>query len=203
MKVLVQDLATVRGGRTIFSGLSFEVAAGQALLLLGPNGCGKTTLIRTIAGFLHPASGRVVLEGGDPEHDLPQHCHYVGHLNAIKASLTVRENAGFWARFLEGAPDRVEGALDRFGLAALLEIPAGYLSAGQKRRLGLSRLLLADRPIWLLDEPTVSLDKAGQATVAEVVGEHVRGGGLCLAATHLPLGFEQPFELQLGRRGPL
>lgn len=198
MKLIADMLSSVRGGRAVFSKLSFEVAGGEALLLTGPNGSGKTTLIRTIAGLLRPAAGQVRLEGGHPEHSLGEECHYVGHLNGVKSTLSVEENAKFWNRFLDGAHEAVETALATFGLSALRDIPAGYLSAGQKRRLGLARVLLARRPIWLLDEPTVSLDEASQAMVAGAVDAHVAAGGMVIAATHVPLGFGKSRELRLG-----
>jgi heme exporter protein A len=198
MKLSGDKLSCVRGGRTLFADLSFGVAAGQALLVMGPNGAGKTTLLRTIAGLLHPAAGRVFMEGGAPDETLSEQCHYVGHPNAIKTSLTVAENAAFWSRFLgNGGAD--QAALETFGLAALSDIPAGYLSAGQKRRLGLARLLLADRPLWLLDEPTSSLDQAGQETLTTAVNAHLTRGGMVVAATHMPLGFAKARELHLGR----
>ena len=198
MKLSGDKLSSVRGGRTLFADLSFGVAAGQALLVMGPNGAGKTTLLRTIAGLLHPAAGRVFMEGGAPDETLSEQCHYVGHPNAIKTSLTVAENAAFWSRFLgNGGAD--QAALETFGLAALSDIPAGYLSAGQKRRLGLARLLLADRPLWLLDEPTSSLDQAGQETLTTAVNAHLTRGGMVVAATHMPLGFAKARELHLGR----
>ena len=141
---------------------------------------------------------RIRLEGGDAESSLGEQCHYVGHLNALKSSLSVEENAAFWCRFLGGRRDGLEAALAAFGLAALRDIPAAYLSAGQKRRLGLARLLLAERPIWLLDEPTVSLDTAGQAALASAVEGHLAKGGLAIAATHVPLGLSKARELHLG-----
>ena len=119
--------------------------------------------------------------------------------SAVKPSLTVAENAAFWGGFLGGARGRLDVALEAFGLAALRDIPAGYLSAGQRRRAGLMRLVLADRPIWLLDEPTASLDDAAQAMLAAVVNRHLGGGGLVVAATHMPLGFDTAHELRLGR----
>jgi heme exporter protein A len=198
MKLIGDGLASIRGGRALFSGLSFSVAAGDTLLLMGPNGAGKTTLIRIIAGLIAPTAGDVRLEGGAAGRDAGEQCHYVGHLNAIKPSLTVEENAAFWCRFFGGTPDRVPAALATFGLAGLGDIPAAYLSAGQKRRLGLARVLLADRPIWLLDEPTVSLDREAQDTLTRVVEAHVTGGGLVLAATHAPLGFASSRALHLG-----
>ncbi len=159
MKLMPRVSRSIRGGRTLFAGLSFAVGGGEALLLLGPNGAGKTTLIRTIAGLLAPAAGAIRLDGGDAERSVGEQCHYVGHLNALKSSLTVEENAAFWCRFLGGRRDGLDVALEAFGLAHLRDIPAAYLSAGQKRRLGLARVLLAERPVWLLDEPTVSLDQ--------------------------------------------
>lgn len=204
MNLLVENLSAARGGRMVIAGLSFKVSAGEALLLTGPNGAGKTTLIRTIAGFLTPAAGRIVLDGGDPDTEVAGQCHYIGHLNGIKASLTVAENLAFWAEFLgsgkrDGDNARVAAALHRFELESLANIPAGYLSAGQKRRAGLARLVVAERPLWLLDEPTVSLDAASTAIVAAVVTEHVAKGGLVIAATHLPLGLSKTRELKLGQ----
>src|SRR5581483_134879 len=199
MKLIADDLASIRGGRTLFSGLSFTVGEGEALLLTGPNGAGKTTLIRTIAGLLGPAAGSVRLEGGGADRSVGEQCHYVGHLNAIKSALTVEENAAFWCRFLGGEAERIATALAAFGLDALRDIPAAYLSAGQKRRLGLARVLVAERPIWLLDEPTVSLDEAAQAVLARAVDAHTGHGGLVVAATHMPLAFAGARELRLGR----
>ncbi|MGD9829626.1 MAG: heme ABC exporter ATP-binding protein CcmA [Hyphomicrobiaceae bacterium] len=187
----------VRGGRTILHGVSFTVAAGEALVLTGPNGAGKTTLIRTVAGLLPPLSGVVSLDGGDDARDLAEQAHYVGHLNAVKPGLTVAENARFWADFLGGSGQAAWAALERFRLDALAEIPAAYLSAGQKRRLSLARLLVAPRPLWLLDEPTVSLDQASRLLVAEAIDAHLAAGGLVLAATHLPLGLAKAREWAL------
>ncbi len=198
MKLVADRLSSSRGGRALFADLSFAVPEKGALLVTGPNGAGKTTLIRTIAGFLQPDAGAVRLEGASLDHALGEQCHYLGHANAIKAALTVGENASFWSRFLGGARERLDVALQAFGLASLRDIPAGYLSAGQKRRLGLARLLLAERPLWLLDEPTTSLDSAGQNALAQVVNRHLAAGGLVMAATHLPLGFTGAQELRLG-----
>jgi heme exporter protein A len=179
------------------------VDAGEALLVTGPNGAGKTTLLRTLAGFLRPVAGRIRLEGGAEDVTIAEQCHYVGHVNGVKPSLTVAENAAFWSGFLGaawgGTRGRLDGALEAFGLAALRDIPAGYLSAGQRRRAGLMRLVMADRPIWLLDEPTASLDDAAQAMLAGAVNRHLGGGGLVVAATHMPLGFDKARELRLGR----
>jgi len=198
MKLVADRLAGARGGRTLFSGLSFAIEGGEALLLKGPNGAGKTTLIRMIVGLLVPAEGRISLDGGDGERTLGEQCHYVGHLNALKSSLNVGESAAFWCRFLGGGLDRIDTALASFGLGHLRDIPAGYLSAGQRRRLGLARVLLAERPIWLLDEPTVSLDRAAQGMLTAAVDAHVAAGGVVVAATHAPLGFAKSRELRLG-----
>lgn len=201
------NLTIERGVRTIISGLSFSAEAGKALLVVGPNGAGKTTLIRTIAGFIAPSAGTIALKGDGQtrditDDDVAEHCHYVGHLSGIKASLTAAENLAFWATYLDGGgrtiEERVDTALSRFSLAALADYPAGLLSAGQKRRLGLARLCVAERPLWLLDEPTVSLDTASAELLARLIGEHLVNGGLVIAATHLPLGIEEPRYLRLG-----
>jgi heme exporter protein A len=198
MKLIADGLSAMRGGRAVFTHLSFAVASGEALVLTGPNGAGKTTLIRIIAGMLQPAGGQIRLEGGQAERSLSEECHYVGHLNGVKASLTVEANAAFWNSYLGGEDERVGRALATFGLAAVRDIPAAYLSAGQKRRLGLARLLLAERPVWLLDEPAVSLDASAQQALARAVDAHLAAGGLVVAATHAPLGFTRSRELQLG-----
>jgi heme exporter protein A len=195
-------LAVDRGGRRIIDGLSLRVEAGSALLLTGPNGAGKTTLIRTIAGFLRPVTGAVSLAGGDTDRDVGEQCHYVGHANALKASLTVRENLSFWASFLGGTAADVDTALATFRLDALAAIPAAYLSAGQKRRSGLARLLVARRPVWLLDEPTASLDAANSALLSAVVSTHCAAGGIAICATHLPLTLSRVQELKLSRHQP-
>ena len=198
MKLVADRLSSIRGGRTLFSELSFAVEEGEALLLLGPNGAGKTTLIRTIAGLLGPAAGAIRIDGGDAERSVGEQCHYVGHLNALKSSLTVEENAAFWCRFLGGRRDGLDAALEAFGLAHLRDIPAAYLSAGQKRRLGLARVLLADRSVWLLDEPTVSLDRAAQMALTSAVAGHLAKGGLAVVATHGHLDLPNSRELHLG-----
>jgi heme exporter protein A len=205
MRLIAEKLCARRGGRILFAGLSFAVEAGEALLVTGPNGAGKTTLLRTLAGFLPPEAGQVRLEEGT-EAGIGEQCHYIGHANAVKPSLTVAENAGFWSGFLgagpgadQGGPERLESALAAFGLEALRDIPAGYLSAGQRRRAGLMRLLTVQRPIWLLDEPTASVDQTGQEALAAAANAHLTTGGLVVAATHLPLAFDRARQLRLGR----
>ncbi len=207
MLLKTEKLYVRRGAHLIIDGLSFETAAGEALLLTGPNGAGKTTLLRSIAGFLTPESGQIGLLGGDDERDVGEQSHYVGHANGIKSNLTAAENLEFWCAYLSGEGnwsvrrERVEQALERMQLSSLEDIPAAYLSAGQKRRLGLGRLLVANRPLWLLDEPTVSLDAASVKLLATILDQHLERGGLALAATHIPLGLEHARELRLGGKG--
>ena len=196
MKLVVNNLDCLRGARTILSGLSFSVKDAHGLLLRGPNGSGKTTLLRTLAGFLRPGAGEIRLEGGDEDMDVGEQCHYVGHLNGVKASLTVRENLRFWQDFLGGKD--IDTALETFELSTLAEIPAGLLSAGQKRRLGLARLLLVPRSLWLLDEPSVSLDVHSVEVLASVVQGHIQKGGIVVAASHVPLGLDFADTLELG-----
>jgi heme exporter protein A len=197
------DLACVRGGREVFDRVNFAVAAGEALAVTGRNGAGKTTLLRLIAGLLEPAGGRLELTGGAPEATLPEQAHYLGHRDALKPALSVRENLEFWYAFLGGrdasaasAPSAAS-ALEAVGLDGLAGLPAAYLSAGQRRRLAIARLVAAPRPIWLLDEPTAALDTAGQQRLAELMRAHLAGGGIIVAATHGPLGLENVKELRL------
>jgi heme exporter protein A len=157
-----------------------------------------------IAGLIRPAEGRLVLEGGDAELSAGEQAHYVGHLDPIKPALTVTENLAFWARFLNGKADvggtaLVERGLTAVGLADLAQLPAGYLSAGQRRRLSLARVLAAPRPIWLLDEPTTALDAASQDRLRRVMHDHLSSGGLVIAATHGPLGLAEADQLRLGK----
>jgi heme exporter protein A len=197
----VENLVVDRGARRIVDGLSFAVEAGEALVLVGPNGAGKTTVIRTVAGLIGAAGGTIALEGGDPERELPAQAHYIGHLNALKPSLTVEENLRFWAEYLgAGTQASIDEALLAFDLEPLAAIPAGYLSAGQKRRACLARLIATPRPLWLLDEPTVSLDAASVKLLANCVGQHLAGGGLVLAATHIPLGLASERRFEIGVR---
>jgi heme exporter protein A len=197
MRLLGSDLACFRGGRQVFSGLSFTVAAGEALLVLGPNGVGKSSLLRLVAGLVARAGGALRLEGGDPELTIGEQSHYLGHQDALKPSLTVDENLVFWTRYL-GSREDTQAALAAVGLAGIAQLPAAYLSAGQRRRLSLARLLAIKRPIWLLDEPTSALDIAAQASLAGFMGQHLAGGGLIVAAAHGPIGLKAAKELRLG-----
>ncbi|MGH6802892.1 MAG: heme ABC exporter ATP-binding protein CcmA [Methyloceanibacter sp.] len=192
------DISCQRGGRTIFRDLSFQLAPGEALLVTGPNGAGKTSLLRQIAGLLPLAGGELRLEGAGPDAALPELCHYVGHANAVKASLSVGENLAFWADYLEDGRN-LKSALASFGLTELSDLPAGLLSAGQKRRLALSRLFAAPRPIWLLDEPQSSLDAASVKLLDAAVKDHLEAGGIALVASHTPLKTKFAHELALGK----
>lgn len=197
MRLAGHDLGCVRGGREVFEGVNFSVDAGEALAVTGRNGAGKTTLLRLVAGLLEPSGGRLELIGGAPERSLAEQAHYVGHRDALKPALSVRENLEFWYAFLGGRDASTASALAAAGLGGLAGLPAAYLSAGQRRRLALARLIAAPRPVWLLDEPTAALDTAGQQRLGELMRAHLAGGGLIMAATHGPLGIEAK-ELRLG-----
>jgi heme exporter protein A len=202
MQLVIDNVSLERGGRRIAEGLSATVAEGEALLLTGPNGSGKTTLLRAIAGFVRPAEGAIRLDGDEKDRDIAERCHFVGHRDGVKAALTVEENARFWRRYLGGAGGTEPAeALKLVGLGGLETAPALWLSAGQRRRLGLVRLVLANRRLWLLDEPSVSLDAAGVSMLAGLVERHRADGGIVVAATHVGLGFADVRELRLGEAG--
>jgi heme exporter protein A len=196
LRLSASALSCVRGSRAVFHDVTFDLAGGEALAVTGPNGAGKSSLLRLLAGLIQPAGGTVAVVGGDADLTLGEQAHYVGHLDALKSSLTVSENLSFWASYLGGGAETAP-ALAAVGLDALADLPAAYLSAGQRRRLSLARLLAAPRPIWLLDEPTSALDAAGQARLAELMRRHLAGGGMIVAATHGPLGIATK-ELRLG-----
>jgi heme exporter protein A len=197
MRLEAVGLACVRGGREVFAGVGFAVAGGEALLVTGRNGAGKSSLLRTIAGLVRLAAGRLTLTGGDADRPLAEQFHYLGHQDALKPSLTVAENLDFWSRYLGGTGSGAD-ALAAVGLDAVAGLPAGYLSAGQRRRLSIARLVAVKRPVWLLDEPTSALDRAAQERLAELMRSHVAGGGLIVAAAHGPIGLDGAKELRLG-----
>jgi heme exporter protein A len=203
MRLKVTGLACRRGQKAIFSGISFALNGGEALLLLGPNGAGKSSLLRIIAGLLRPVAGQIVLEGSDHDGTLAEQAHYLGHQDALKPSLSVAENLRFWTQFLGPSPGPAPlEALETVGLIELADLPAGYLSAGQRRRLSLARLICARRPVWLLDEPSSALDVNGQQRLSSVMHAHLREGGIILAATHAPLELGQAQVLRLGVTDP-
>jgi heme exporter protein A len=192
------DISCQRGERVLFRDLSFVVQPGEGLLVTGPNGAGKTSLLRQIAGLLPLTAGRLSLEGAKPDAELPELCHYVGHLNGIKTSFTVRENLAFWADFLGENDGSVLRALGAFGLTPLADFPAGLLSAGQKRKLALSRLYAAPRPIWLLDEPQVSLDAPSLELLEAAIKDHLEAGGIAMVASHTALKTKFGHKIALG-----
>jgi len=198
MILSAQTLTCQRGGRSIFEGLGFSVAGGEALLITGRNGAGKSSLLRMIAGLLRIAGGTLTLQGGDPERSIGEQAHYLGHSDALKPALSVEENLAFWTAWLGGTGEP-RHALAAVGLDSLTALPAAYLSAGQKRRLSIARLVAAKRPLWLLDEPTSALDTASQGMLLNLMRGHLAGGGIVVAATHLPLGIDGARELKLER----
>jgi heme exporter protein A len=197
MRLLGRGVKCVRGGREVFSALDFEISSGEALAVTGPNGLGKTSLLRLTAGLLTTAAGSIDLEGGEAELTLSEQAHYLGHRDAMKPALSVLENLTFWRDFLGGMAFDAMESLVSVGLDHAAHLPTAYLSAGQRRRLSIARLLTARRPIWLLDEPTSALDAAGQRLFATLMDDHLARGGLIIAATHAPLGVESK-ELRIG-----
>jgi heme exporter protein A len=197
MRLTGRDVRCIRGGREVFRGLDFEASAREAVAVTGANGAGKTSLLRLIAGLLAPGGGVIDLAGGDDELTLAEQAHYLGHRDALKPSLSVAENLTFWGDFLGGGASGTAPALAAVGLDHIAHLPAAFLSAGQRRRLSMARLVAVPRPVWLLDEPTSALDAAGQKLFADLMTGHLGHGGLIIAATHLPLGIAAR-ELRIG-----
>jgi heme exporter protein A len=197
MRLSGRGVGCIRGGREVFSGLDFGASAGEALAVTGRNGSGKTSLLRQIAGLLAIDDGSIDLDGGHSELTLPEQAHYLGHRDALKPALSVLENLTFWRGFLGGEVSDAADSLAAVGLDHTAQLPAVVLSAGQRRRLSIARLLTVRRPIWLLDEPTSALDSAGQAMFAALMQKHLERGGMIVAATHAPLGIGAK-ELRMG-----
>ncbi len=192
-KIEATNLACERGGRVVFRDLQFALSRGAALSLEGANGAGKTSALRIVAGLLSPSAGDIFFQDSDKKitdsEERGRFVAWLGHLDGIKNQLTVMENAQFFAALYPSTGD-VGQTLERVGLARARNLPAQYLSAGQRRRLALARLVLSNRPLWLLDEPLASLDAGGKALIAELINEHCVAGGMVLAATHDPLGID-------------
>jgi heme exporter protein A len=197
MRLTVAGLASERGGRAVFDGISFALGDGELLTVTGPNGAGKSTLLRIVAGLLPATEGRIEL---DPAADAPRgtQMHYLGHRDGLKAALSVRENIAFWRRTAGPAGLEPREALERVRLSHLVDLPAAYLSAGQKRRVAIARLLAIARPIWLLDEPTAALDAQSEAEIGELISGHLAGGGMVIAATHQRLPVDAAQSIRLG-----
>jgi heme exporter protein A len=202
-----ETLACRRGERAVFAGLGFTLPSGGALCLVGPNGSGKTSLLRLLAGFSQPAAGRLTWNGVAVADDREAHAarvHYVGHQDGLKPALTVAENLGFWARMAEPHVSRrtIDGALERFGLHRLADEPARILSAGQRRRLALSRLLVTDARLWLLDEPNAALDVASLGLLATLIRQHRQADGMVVLSAHVDLDIDDGQSLALDRFPP-
>jgi heme exporter protein A len=183
----LKDLAVRRGGRLLFEALSLQLFAGEACALTGPNGSGKTSLLRAVAGLVRPEAGEIAFEGAEAESARGAGLHLVGHQDGLKPARTAWEELRFWSLWCGGSEGGVRAAAERLELTPLLELEVRRLSAGQRRRLALARLLAAPRPLWLLDEPLSPLDARFRARFGEIMAEHLAGGGLILAAVHDPL----------------
>ncbi|KAA5605608.1 heme ABC exporter ATP-binding protein CcmA [Roseospira marina] len=202
-----RGLICIRSERIVFAHLDLALSAGEALLLLGPNGSGKSSLLRLMAGLLRPAGGKLAWHDGPVADEPERHrarTRYVGHTDAIKPVLSARENLTFWARVCAGPDDtradldtRVAAALDRLTLSHLADVPGRMLSAGQKRRLNLARLLAAPAPLWLMDEPTTALDVGSIAILEEILAEHRARGGMIALSTHQPVTLPEARVLNL------
>ena len=198
LRLSVNNLACERGERRIFEGVSFTLQSGEALVITGRNGAGKSSLLDILAGRLHPADGMILFSDAG-ERTLAECLHYVGHRDALKAALTAEENLTFARDFLGNPALKPREALDAVGLAHAARLPVAYLSAGQRRRVALARLLVAERPLWLLDEPTSALDTASQETLHLLLESHRRNGGMIAATTHSPLFLTDAKEIRIGR----
>lgn len=196
MELNAKGLTCERGGRIVFRDVSLSLKPGQLMQLTGPNGSGKSSLLRLIAGLNEAQAGTIELAGGSADLTIGQQAHYVAHQEPVKSALSVEENLAFWRDFMGGGD--VDEALDAFDLSRLASYPAGLLSAGQKRRLALARIVLVPRVLWLLDEPTVGLDTASLERFVKVMAAQLGQGGMIISATHVPLGREPDIRLDLG-----
>jgi heme exporter protein A len=199
--LVAENLSCRRGERLIFAGLSLVVPAGGAVALTGVNGSGKSSLLRLLATLLAPAAGRLLWGGAPVMADISTYrarLHYVGHLDAIKPALGVRETLGFWAAARGSGATFLDPALAAFGLDRIADWPCRWLSAGQRRRLALARLIAIPAPLWLLDEPGAALDEEGEARLSEAIAEHRGAGGRVIVATHQPIAISGASELRLG-----
>lgn len=197
ISVILRGIQCIRGDRTLFDDLNLELSAGAALLVQGPNGSGKTSLLRLVAGYLPPQAGTITFNGC-ADDAAATHLHFLGHKDGLKPPLSAREQLAFWKLLLGGA-GALDDALTHWGLAALADLPCGVLSAGQARRLALARLMAVKRPIWLLDEPTAPLDEHGLAVFEETVAAHRASGGIAVIATHRAVNVPGAETLQLGK----
>ena len=199
-------LVCARGGRVVLDNVSFTARPGAPLVITGPNGVGKSTLLRVVAGFLPLIRGRLVFtdpffgEAAPPAPPEPSRLHYVGHRDGIKPALSVRDHLAFWARYMDAEASSVERALEGFALTRLADLPGAVLSAGQQRRVALARVLLAWRPLWLLDEPSVSLDTAARAILRRAIADHGAQGGIALVTSHDSLHIPGSVEVVLRAR---
>lgn len=195
-----ENLLCIRGERIVFTGLGFTLDSGGAMVLRGPNGSGKSSLLRLMAGLGRPIEGVLRWNGDDIHDEFTAHrarTAYVGHADGVKPALTVRENLAFWAGLGDNG-NRVPDAIERMGLSALADVAGRFLSAGEKRRLALARLLVRDAPLWLLDEPTVGLDSGALDIFESLLADHCAGGGMVAVSTHTPIRVEPAQEMQLG-----
>jgi heme exporter protein A len=197
LRIEADSLACRRSGRLVFEGLSFALSDGEALIVTGRNGAGKSSLLGVLAGRLAPATGALRIAGAG-ERTMPECLHFIGHRDALKSMLTAEENLAFARDLLGDAALAPRAALAAVGLEHAAALPVAYLSAGQRRRVALARLLVANRPVWLLDEPTAALDAAAQNTLLGLMRAHLDGGGLLIAATHQPLDLEGAKALRMG-----
>jgi heme exporter protein A len=203
MPLIAENISARRGEDLLFREVSFRLERAESLLLTGPNGSGKSTLLRIVASLLRPETGNITFTSDKTESGMrpSEACHYLGHRNAMKAELSVSENLIFWQSFLGdfqgGSGISPAHAADAVGLGSITHLPFGYLSAGQQRRIAFAKLLVAHRPIWLLDEPTAALDVNAEGVFTELIKMHLTQGGIILAATHQPLGLEDAKELRM------